>query len=79
MIYLSNKQWETRIKTIATKRLKKYRKALDATSTGRYFNLKAVIEIRDGILVIDEAAYKELRKLFLNYSDDELRKQNIII
>jgi hypothetical protein len=78
MIYLTNQQWDIRLKTIATKRLKKFKRALNATSMGRYFNLKAIVEIQDGILVIDEAAYRELRKLFMRYSDDELRKRNII-
>jgi len=82
MIYLTEKQWDNRIKTIATKRLRKFRKALTATSMGWYFN-KAVVEIqsgsRDTVLVVNEVIYKELRALFMNYSDDELRERGVIV
>lgn len=82
MIYLTDRQWDNRIKTIATKRLHKFGRALNATSMGRYFNLKCIVEIQENrsgnILVVDEAAYKELRALFMNYSDDELIEQGVI-
>lgn len=83
MIYLTDKQWDNRIKTIATKRLRKFGKALTATSMGRYFNLKAIVEIQshgssESVLVVDEDAYKELRTLFMNYSDYELRERGVI-
>ena len=82
MIYLTKKQWDNRIKTIATKRLHKFRRALTATSMEWYFN-KAVVEIQtnyphDTVLVVDEVVYKEIRALFMNYPDDELRERGVI-
>ncbi len=38
MLYLTNRQWDNRLKTITTKRLRKFKKALTATSMGHYFN-----------------------------------------
>ena len=77
VLYLSDNQWDNRIKTIATKRLKKFRRALTATSMGRYFNV-AIIEFREGIVVVDESEYKRLRKLFMEHSDEQLREMGEI-
>jgi len=82
MIYLTKKQWDNRIKTIATKRLHKFRRALTATSMGRYFD-KAVLEIQinyphENVLVVDEVVYKQIRALFMKYPDDELRERGVI-
>lgn len=81
-IILTAQQWDRRMKTIATKRLLKYKKALTATSMGRYFN-DAVIEIRvnnpdSSVYEVNADRYDELRKLFMNNSDDELRTLGII-
>ena len=82
MIYLTERQWDNRIKTIATKRLNKFRRALTATSMGRYFNLSCIVELQENrsgtIIVVDEEKYKEMRALFLNHSDDELTERGII-
>lgn len=80
-ILLSDTQWENRMKTIATKRLHKFRKALTATSMGHYFN-DAVLEIREDYsgpsLLINVERYNELRALFMNNSDDELRSRGML-
>ena len=82
MIFLSEKQWDNRIKTIATKRLHKFRKALTATSMGHYFNISCIVELQENlsgtIIVVDEKKYKEMRALFINHSDDELEEQGVI-
>ena len=78
MLYLTDKQWDNRIKTIATKRLKKYNKALTATSMGHYFNISCIIELQENRIVVDEKKYKDMRALFMNHSDDELREQGVI-
>lgn len=81
-LYLTDQQWDNRMKTIATKRLKKFRRALTATSMGHYFN-DAIIEIQSSrsdssVLVVNPERYKELRVLFMNNSDDELRKRGVM-
>ena len=78
---LNKKQWDSRIKTIATKRLKKFRSALTATSMGSYFN-SAIIEYhvdsdRTLSVVINVQKYKELRKLFMDHSDAEMRERGL--
>lgn len=82
MLYLTEKQWDNRIKTIATKRLRKFREALTATSMGRYFNISCIVELQENlggtIIVVNEEKYKEMRVLFMNHSDDELREQGVI-
>jgi len=78
VIYLTDSQWDIRMKTIATKRLRKFRSALTATSMGRYFSNAAIIEIRDGVLVVDEAVYKRLRRLWLDNSDEQLKASCVI-
>jgi len=82
MLYLTERQWDNRLKTIATKRLNKFRRALTSTSMGHYFNLKCIVEFQDNlsgtIIVVDEEKYKEMRTLFLNHSDDELRERGIL-
>ena len=81
MIYLTEKQWDNRIKTIATKRLHRFRKALTATSVGHYFN-SCIVELQENssgtIIVVDEDKYKEMRVLFINHSDDELRERSVL-
>jgi len=81
MIYLTEKQFNNRLKTIATKRLHKFNKALTETSMTRYFS-KAVVEIQedfnDTVIVVDEVVYKEIRTLFMTCSDDELRERGVI-
>lgn len=82
MIYLSKEQWENRLKTIATKRLRKYGKALTATSMGRYFYSHCIVEYQMNpngtTIVLDEEKYTEMRVLFMNHSDDELSEQGVI-
>ena len=65
-VILSKQQWENRLKAIATKRLRKFKKALTATSMSYYFN-EAVIEIHvdspsSPVYVINIDRYNELRK-----------------
>lgn len=82
MIYLTEQQWDNRIKTIATKRLHRFRMALTATSMGHYFNISCIVELQENlsgtIIVVDEKKYKEMRVLFMNHSDDELRERGVI-
>ena len=77
MLHLTFEQWDNRIKTIATKRLRKFRRALTATSMSHYFN-KAIIEIQEGVIVVNEAEYKRLRLLFMSNSDEQLREMEVI-
>lgn len=81
MLYLTETQWNSRMKTIATKRLHKFRKVLTATSMALYFN-DAVIEIQtsstqEAVFVVDEKKYKDIRTLFMNHSDDDLKKRGV--
>ena len=75
VVYLTGKQWDNRMKTIATKRLHRFRRALTSTSMSHYFN-DAIIELRSDppseILVVNITRYKELRALWMNNSDDEM-------
>ncbi len=83
LLYLTETQWDNRLKTIATKRLHKFHKTLTASSIGHYFRPKCVVvtqwEPNETITVVDEEAYKEMRDLFMNHSDDELREKGVII
>jgi hypothetical protein len=49
---------------------------------GRYFNLGCIVEFQSNLsgitIVVDENKYKEMRALFLNHSDDELREQGVL-
>lgn len=82
MIYLTKEQWENRLKTLATKRLHKFGKALTATSMGHYLGRNCISEIQVNLsgptIVVDEKKYKEMRALFMKHSDDELREQGVI-
>ena len=49
---------------------------------GHYFNISCIVELQENlsgtIIVVDEKKYKEMRVLFMNHSDDELRERGVI-
>jgi hypothetical protein len=62
LLYLSQEQWDRRIKTIASKNLKEYHRTPYWLSVG-YAMHDCIVEIYDGTLVVDEEKYKELKKI----------------
>lgn len=64
-ITISHKNFDVRIRTIATKGLKKYGEFLTPRSLSHYFS-PCIIEIGENFLIIDEDKYHETRKKALS-------------
>ena len=61
--YITNRQFDIRLKTIETKNIKKYGSSLTATSLSNGYFRDCIICIHDdNLLEIDEDKYKEIRK-----------------
>lgn len=65
IIYLTNQQFQNRMKTISTKNLQKYGRSLTAISLHHHFR-DCILCVHDGaVLEIDENKYKEIRALVM--------------
>jgi|GEM_PF-2638438 len=77
VIFLTNQQFENRLKTIATKNLKKYGRTPTATSLSNFYFQECIICVHESdgdncLLEIDKNKYKEIRThVMLKFSPQE--------
>lgn len=75
MLCVSYAGWDSRMKAIETKNLKKYRRSLSWSSLSSYFNPCIICYNNGNAIEINQAKYKVIRNYLLS---DEFNKEKAI-